>query len=191
MKKYLVIAILLLATYITMAQTNGRVTYVTSKNVYVKFDNTQNIHVDDTLFNGDQPCLKVVQKSSSSIVANKIGSCTIEKELQLTHIPNVQEKDPRKSENIRTAETKLDTSKTKTSNQHVYGRTSITSYSNLSNQANLNNHRLQYRVNLNIDNIAASNFSFESYIRYRQIFTNRDVSNINQLGVFNLALKYE
>ena len=74
----------------------GEVTFVTSNNVYVKFENTKNIQIGDTLrpFDSDIPCLIVNNKSSTSCVCVPINKCSIEKGdkmISLTNIPVIKE----------------------------------------------------------------------------------------------------
>ena len=59
----------------------GEVTFVTSRNVYIKFDNTTDIQIGDTLMlakNGSA-CLQVTSKSSSSVVSRLINACEVQK----------------------------------------------------------------------------------------------------------------
>ena len=71
----------------TQVSLNGKVTFITSKNVYVKFDNTTMIKVGDTLRTVDnEPCLLVNNKSSNSVVSFKTGDCVIEKDMIVTYL---------------------------------------------------------------------------------------------------------
>ena len=58
---------------------NGKVSFITSKNIYVKFINTDDINIGDTLNlqkNGiATPCLIVQKKSSTSCVCISIKDC--------------------------------------------------------------------------------------------------------------------
>jgi len=60
----------------------GKVSFVTSKNIYVKFSSTKSINIGDTLriSNKTNPCLIVKNKSSISCVCSKIGDCDIKKD---------------------------------------------------------------------------------------------------------------
>ena len=55
--------------------------FITSNNIYVKFDNTSTINVGDTLQVSGMNigCLLVKNKSSSSVVCSIINSCEINK----------------------------------------------------------------------------------------------------------------
>ena len=57
----------------------GKVTFKTSKNVYVKFKSTEHISKGDSLrfLNQKTPCLLVIQKSSKSLVCKVLFNCKI------------------------------------------------------------------------------------------------------------------
>ena len=59
----------------------GKVTFVTSTNAYVKFETTQNVEIGDTLMVSrnkiQSPCLIVKNKSSMSCVASLIKGCEV------------------------------------------------------------------------------------------------------------------
>ena len=59
----------------------GKISFVTSNNVYVKFDNTATIQIGDTLqiLGKNIACLLVKNKSSSSVVCSIINNCEINK----------------------------------------------------------------------------------------------------------------
>lgn len=59
----------------------GEVSFVNSKNIYVKFENTKNIKIGDTLrfINQQKACLLVKNKSSKSVICTSIFNCNINK----------------------------------------------------------------------------------------------------------------
>ena len=82
MKKLLQIVLLTLCLNSLSAQDNvvlenGKVTFVTTRNIYVKFNSTKNIEEGDTLYLDQAgqlvPVLKVEKKSSSSTVCTPLG----------------------------------------------------------------------------------------------------------------------
>ena len=88
MKKLIQIVTLILCINSLQAQDqvvleNGKVTFVTTRNVYVKFNSTKNINPGDTLFlekDGQlTPVLKVENKSSSSTVCTSLGNQKVKK----------------------------------------------------------------------------------------------------------------
>ena len=65
-----------------LAQTSsltGEVSFVTSQNVYIRFQSTEKMMKGDTIFllvdDFQVPCLRIVEKSSISCVAARIGTC--------------------------------------------------------------------------------------------------------------------
>jgi hypothetical protein len=59
----------------------GQVSFVTTNNIYVKFDDTSTIKLGDSLNLGGKeiPCLVVKSKSSTSCVCTIINDCEIQK----------------------------------------------------------------------------------------------------------------
>ena len=57
----------------------GKVSFMTSKNIYVKFESTEKIKVGDSLWisSSGLPCLLVKNKSSNSVVCSIINDCII------------------------------------------------------------------------------------------------------------------
>ena len=80
------IVVFIVLTYNVFGQTNdpilnGRVSFVTSNNIYVKFENTHAITIGDSLKlkSTNTACLVVKSKSSSSCVCQIIEGCEIQK----------------------------------------------------------------------------------------------------------------
>ncbi len=185
----------------------GKVSYVTSRNIYVKFENTSTIEVGDTLFNmadgNDVACLLVTQKSSTSCVCSLLNGCQISKDhevifkkiIPLEQKQSLDENPPAQPVSV------LPTKTTSISNpihkskytEHIRGRVSAASYSQI-NPESSTRRRMMYRFSLNANHLNNSKFSFESYLNYRQnIVSKSDASGIrnNFLRVYNLAFKYE
>ncbi len=59
----------------------GKVSFVTSRNIYVKFIDTEDIQIGDSLrfMNQIKPCLVVKSKSSSSVVCSIVNDCKVNK----------------------------------------------------------------------------------------------------------------
>ncbi len=186
----------------------GSVSYATSQNVYVKFQSTENINIGDTLFikQGNQliPVLSVYSLSSISCVCARISS----KELKVSDvifakpkskIPVPNEQVQQKQEIIPLpVEEKKDTlpseSTPKELKQDVFGKVSISSYTNFSNADADNSQRMRYTVSFNMNNIAKSKLSLESYLSF--VHSNNNWSEVqenlfNGLKVYNLSLRYD
>ena len=191
----------------------GKITYQSSQNIYTGFVNTKGIKVGDTLFvvnrNKYIPAVSVKFLSSTSCAGEKITS----KELKVGEdiyafirkdgisdksiITDSEITKDTLNENkkyIRTDKEKYAYKKS-LSEPKFYGRFSVYSNSNISNENNLvDDQRWRYTLSLKADNISGSGFSFSNYT----IFTYRsaDWSNItSNLGravrVYDLSLKYK
>jgi len=182
----------------------GRVSFVTSKNVYVKFENTKNITVGDTLYISENKtaCLLITSKSSSSTVCSRLNNCQIKKddEVFLKYTANEAMnivKQTNESEetniNIDSVETKKKEKKESKYKSEFRGRVSVASYSTLSDIRD-NRHRVMSRFSLDAKHINDSKFSFESYVTYRKYLVSNESNSSRENDIFNvydLALKYD
>lgn len=180
----------------------GKITFITSKNVYVKFDNTTMIKVGDTLKTIDNlPCLLVSNKSSSSVVSVRIGDCVIEKNMILTYLikrikePVIEEEAVVEDIGISYNDSIQAISKNakKLYAEDIRARLSASSYSTIS-EVRDDRHRLMTRFSLNANHINHSKFSVETYLNYRYNINSGDANNLsndNYLRVFNLAVRYD
>lgn len=178
----------------------GKVSFVTSKNVYVKFVDTKDINPGDSLkfMNQMRPCLLVKSKSSSSVVCTIIADCEVSKgddvyfgytivktelndaaeiddnEIDSSNITIVKEKELKKKSRIR-------------------GRLSLAGYGNLSNIRD-DRYGIMSTFSLSAERIKNSKFSFYTYLNYRQNFI-ADESNYSRkttfFNVYDLAVKYD
>jgi hypothetical protein len=151
----------------------GTVSFVTSNNVYVKFSETDKIEIGSILYFQNNPCLKVSEKSSVSVVCTIINNCIISKDdiINYTYTnPNKNDSEIEVIENKNpveiTPKNQINTSPNSLYTERIRGRISAASYNNFSNLRE-DRHRLQTRFSLNADNINNGKFSIESYIAYR------------------------
>jgi len=178
----------------------GKVSFVTSKNVYVKFDNTKDINIGDTLYLSEKKiaCLLVKSKSSSSVVCSILNACEVKKEDAVFHKyviktdENIVE-DKTIDKNIDSVETKKEKRKESKYKSEFRGRVSVASYSTLSSIRD-DRHRITSRVSLDARHINNSKFSFETYATYRQNLIPNE-SNYSRkktfFNVYDLALRYD
>ncbi len=79
--KKILLFIAILAIRSAWAQSNdkGVVTYISAENVYVRFENTKNLNIGDTLFktSNQKPLLVLQKKSSTSTINSRISDETI------------------------------------------------------------------------------------------------------------------
>jgi hypothetical protein len=186
--------------------TEGIVSYVTSQNVYVKFESTDGLSAGDTLYstvNGKHiPSLIITDLSSISCVCTSIvqvkyaAGDKITAKPRLTTPPVIAVKnDEPATIPVPKAVTELskDTASDTKSVQRISGRLSLASYSNFSSAAEFS-QRLRYNFSLNASNIKGSGFSAETYITFAHRLKEWDeikTDVFNGLKIYNLSLGYE
>jgi hypothetical protein len=185
----------------------GSVSYISSQNVYVKFVNTEGIHVGDTLYviknTNYTPVLIVNSLSSISCVGTLIGDPKLTTGVEIV----IKKKNDNKPidvvahqsiESLSVNDVAIKTAlKAKNSDDYKArfdGRLSLSSYTNLSNYSS--NQRFRYNLSINAEHIGNSRFSFENYMNFthKMSFPARtnDWEGINNaLKVYSLALKYD
>jgi len=187
----------------------GSISYISSQNIYVKFNSTEGIETGDTLFIKDKsnfiPAVKIDHKSSTSCA----GISITDKKLELnTLLYAFISDDDGEAETDTTQSTTLapiviptvvaDEVVTKTSLEPVptlSGRVSVQSYSNFTNnQSSYDYQRWRYTFQLKAGRIANSSFSYSQYISiaYRADDWNRISSNLSEaIRVYDLAIRYD
>ena len=177
----------------------GKVSFVTSKNIYIKFKSTENIKIGDTLkfLNQNNSCLVVTNKSSNSVVCITINECIIKKGDEVYYkyftssIKAALKDDIIKDEGLnQKKEIKEPDIK---SIQKIKGRLSAASYRTLSSIRE-DRHRIMYRFSLNADHLFESKFSLETYLVYRQYLnsgTNNTSKRENIFNIYNFAIRYD
>lgn len=174
----------------------GKVTFVTTKNAYIRFKNTNFIKIGDTLTvsTTGRKCLLVTNKSSSSVVCSFINSCQVKKDDEVIHryiIKKQTKKSTKKSIKKVIVSQKENEESVNNSpfQQNIFGRFSLATYNTFSDIRE-SNHRISSSFQLNIDNVNNSKLSLETFINYRG---NLDAENNNgqNLRIFNLGFQYE
>lgn len=183
----------------------GSVSFITSQNVYVKFESTSTIQVGDTLFvlqdSKRIPALIVNNLSSISCVCSSISNL----KLLVADKVSTQFKLPEPKQPNTVAPTPPiqglasvpDTAKSKKEvskelKQSISGRISVSSYSNFSSISDLS-QRMQYSLSINARNIGDSKLSGEAYISFAHKLNEWDEvkANIfNGLKIYNLNFSY-
>jgi hypothetical protein len=176
----------------------GQVSFVTTNNIYVKFDDTSTIKLGDSLNLGGKeiPCLVVKSKSSTSCVCTIINDCEIQKgdEVLFNYViktePEVKQETP--SELLLVAPV-LEESSESLYKENINGSVSVASYSNIDSKRE-NRTRVMTRLALNASHINNSKFSFDTYLNYRYIFEEEDTTSLtrnNVFRVYNLSMRYD
>ena len=176
----------------------GQVSFVTSKNIYVKFDNTESVVVGDTLnlSKNNSACLVIKSKSSSSCVCSVVEGCEIQKgDAVIYNFTLRGNEDKVEEEPVAIFEPKILDADEEDSiyKENIRGRISVASYSILASKRD-DRHRIQGRLSINADHIKDSKFSFNSYLNYRQILDQSESSSLQNnslLRVFSLGVRYE
>ena len=183
----------------------GSVSFISSENVYVKFVNTNGIHVGDTLFietnSGFQPVIVVTALSSMSCVGKPVS--TLKPGLTTSLVARLKPEIPlevvleKTNEPVSVNDVALNKKpeiKTKTVDKTAYsGRFSVSSYSNFSASAlstSTPNYRLKYNLAFRADSIAGTGLSFDNYMSYTHTLFN-PAEDFRDLRIYNLALKYD
>ena len=178
----------------------GTITFRSSQNVYVSFENTEGIQAGDTLFSEVKgwpvPVLLVKSLSSTSCL------CTTLSNMKIDGTAFILAKIPMAEELVHQTAKDLEATKAVTTDAIVDvlqgaketkpqprfdGRIAVTSYSNL--MSGNSNQRFRYNVSFNAQNIDSSAFSAETYLS----FSNRlgDWRGISDaLKVYSMAVHY-
>jgi len=209
MKTFISTILLFLICNTLMAQTEnfirGYISFISSENVYVRFDNTSGIHVGDTLYvekTGKlQPAVIVHSLSSLSCAGKAFSGFLPVLNLNLLAIKHIvvplevkieKEVEPVSVIDLALQQSKK-TEKVTNHDKKIYGRISLSSYTNLSSNSlsnNTLNSRLKYNFAINADSISGSGFSFENYMSYtHKLFDT--VENFRDVNIYNLAIKYD
>lgn len=201
-------AVSLFAQEISKEVRVGKISFITSQNIYVRFENTEGIATNDTLYTDIKGILKPViiikfisTTSCSGIAINnyqlKVGDEIRTFAKQTDTVKPVAEKvDQKISLQETVTENKAVTERvTPYYTKKIRGNFSISSYSNLSNADGLpNSQNWRYSFSMDADSIFRSPLSFSSYINfsYRSDRWNDVQNNIGDaLKVYDLSINYK
>ena len=223
--KIIFIAILLIPE-IALSQGNdkqtekyGKITFQSSQNIYVRFENTDGIKQGDTLYVKRNrrllPIIFVKYLSASSCSGEYIGKIKLndnetiiafvnEKSDKKEQIPEAKpvlmdslalQSQNKKADSLSMPVVKTDNNKKYVPDKNLYGRFSVQSISSLDNSGSANDlQRWRYSFSLKKDDFLDSHLSFSNYIVFAYT-ANRwsDVkANINNsLKIYDLTLAYK
>lgn len=194
------------------SQINGKVTYVSAKHIYVRFENTEGILVGDTLFIQKQltkiPALIIDNISSISCMGRSLINGDILKGTEIIAFKRIKTEEQKDKVEDIPAEIKIEKQKDavavndmilkeqsnsikeeKEKKTEVNGRLSVSSYSNLSSKLN-NYQRLKYNLSLNTSEIAGSKISTDMYLSFNQKMSDK-ISYQQDMKIYSLALGYQ
>lgn len=188
----------------------GRISYITGQNFYVKFENTSGIENGDTLYlprnSVLEPVLVVQHHSSISCLCSKVGNLNLKVSDRIfalvkrkspvkpvAEVPeSVAETDRDINEQVLTSQQNIQR-RTAPSNA-VNGRLSLSSYSNFSNTIRDDVHRFRYTLSLDAANVSDSKVSLETYLSFTHRSNQWDLvqENLNNaLKIYSLAVRYD
>ena len=222
MRQLLLLFLTLLTGYRLAAQApdspmEGTVSYVSSQNVYVKFQSTVTIKTGDTLFvkAGEKmiPSLVVKDLSSISCVCSTVSSKVFTLGEKVYHVQRLATVTPAAvpappSADIQTRKkpdtvaamaltasvTQVQSPKPKAGKQMIHGFFQIASYTDFSNNSATNSQSMKYTFSFTGRNLGNTNLSAEVYMSFNH--SNHNWSEIqsnlfNGLKVYDLNLNYD
>ena len=187
----------------------GKVSFITTQSVYVKFSSMERISAGDTLYikQGETyvPALQIKNLSSISCVCNPLVSRYLRYQMLCLQnwIPGkFQNRFRRKLLWHRSNPAEIPESDSLSGNaadpaqmkQEIHGRISVSSYSNFSSTEAARRQRMRYTFSLNANNLGNSGFSAESYLSFAHSNTNwEDIKDniFTGLKIYNLSVKYD
>jgi hypothetical protein len=213
MRGILIILLFIASVLVLHGQTvkeriSGKVSFVTSQNVYVKFRSTAGISAGDTLYilsdERPDPVLKVINLSSVSCVCTPVSDIVLPVDhlivafIKAGNSENVVKEVQPVIQEIFLPEIRADSVQSGPSvtkqKQKICGSISAVSYSDFSNTGRANSQRFHYTFSLNAPAISNSKISFESYISFRHKsgeWTDVKSNLFNALKIYNLAFRYD
>jgi hypothetical protein len=187
---------------------SGQVSFISSQNIYVRFNSTEGIAAGDTLYtlsNGALiPVLVVTNLSSTSCICTKLTAISPDLKESIVAIKKEKNKKPEENviavEAIKTLALADTSSKVKNKSgenkpkQKINGSISAMSYTDFSSSSSAVSQRYRYTLSLDASHIGNSKISVESYISFRY---NKDdwgeVQNnvFNALKIYGLSVRYD
>ncbi len=190
----------------------GKISYITSQNVYVKFEQAGIIHQGDTIYVRNAQVLTPLFITESVSSTSCVGKPLIQQEIKtdqavFAHLLIKTSGQKKTAENIPliAAVSKQDSAKNSSSptvakptvkaeqKQKIGGRVSESLYSSFSNFSDFN-MRFRYTVSLSADHISDSKFSTDTYFMftYKQNQWEELKHNIyNALKIYSLSVRYD
>ena len=213
MKLKFLYIVLILAPFASFAQNitenlEGSITFKSSKNIYVKFNSTEDIALGDTLFllidNIKSAALIVRQKSSTSCVTETLNDKTLNIGDIVFFIKKIKPKDTNIENKIEEKQSVIntpaitpdlvenDTIKTIARKEMISGRISLSTNADLFPDNGNSYQRLRTGFSFNIQNIRKSAFSMQSYLTYRHRYgiDQQETGFYDDFKIFTLALQY-
>lgn len=188
----------------TGEEREGKVSFISSQNIYVEYSTTEGIAAGDTLWlkaNGKkEPAVLAGFISSKSVAGSRIGEVKLEKGTLIYAYPSVVKQEdvvvvPEEPTPVITPEQKEKARNFKPVEKKNYrGRFSVSSYTDLSNlEGSPGYQRWRYSFSFAADRISGSDFSFSSYTTFSYLTRDwgREGHDLGRkLKVYDLKLNY-
>jgi hypothetical protein len=180
----------------------GLITFRSSQNVYVSFDNTTGIQAEDTLYYDVKgmpvPVLLVKSLSSTSCLCLPLSNLKmdettiIQANIPVMEEPNTVHQSAKELEAAKTVNADAIHAITQGKGEmkpqpRFDGRLSVTSYSNL--MSSNSNQRFRYNLSINAQNIDSSAFSAETYLTFSHKLGEWN-GMTDALKIYSLAANY-
>lgn len=202
----LLLALLLLETLATGQQIlEGRISYITTQHIYVRFSSTMGLNDGDTLFlkeNQEVPALVILNHSSTSCVCKPLLDSNFRmSDPVIGRLKGIKPADPAPEIEVSTAEDENDSVPetglaepgVKERKQDVHGRLSLSSYTYLKNPESDGRQRLRYTLSLDARNIGGSGLRLETYVNFSHVLDQwEEISEnlFNGLKIYKLSASY-
>lgn len=204
----LIISAAVLNGQVVSENISGKVSFISTQNIYVKFTTTAGISAGDTLYKASDgklvPVLKVINLSSSSCVCTYITDKNLSVSDEIVGLRNNSKPNPAvivkniEKKEIPEAVILQDTVKKQSSSlgvkQKISGSISAYAYSGFSNVSSTNSTRFRYTLSLNARNLNNSKLSIESYLSFNHKLGDWGAvkSNVfSALKIYTLAARYD
>ncbi len=189
---------------------DGKISFITSQNIYVRFDNTEGITVGDTAYynrNGKYvPAMVIKFISTTSCSGKKIEDIDLKVG---DHVFVWSEKDKPEISTMNNAGNEKDTNLVSNTTQQIipkktvnfpkhssnfYGSFTANSFSGFANFANsVTTQSWRYSLRLHAENINETPFSFSNYMHFSYLTSEWSIvkSNVfNNMKIYDFALGY-
>ncbi|MFZ0454201.1 MAG: hypothetical protein WAM24_10645 [Ignavibacteriaceae bacterium] len=190
---------------------DGKISFVTSQNIYVRFENTEGISSGDTAYynyNGKFiPVMVVKFLSTTSCSGEKISKVNLKvgdnisvrvtkDETEILTLKKAgNEKDTNLVNDAPQQERRKDKIKIPANRSNLYGSFTANSFSGFANYANsVGTQSWRYTLNLHAENIGGSPFTFTNYMNFSYLtsnWSNIKTNVFNNLKIYDLSIGYK
>jgi hypothetical protein len=186
----------------------GKVSFVSSQNIYVRFKSCEGISPGDTLFipegNALMPALVVNSLSSVSCLCSSLSDHPVPVDHIIIARVRADKTDTEKTRPVDTRDASVQTEIKTSAEKHepkkagekqkVFGSISLNSYTDFSDTDVPDIQRFRYTLSLNAPKIGGSKFSFDTYASFRHTAGEWQAVQddlFSALKIYNLSIRYD